>query len=113
MPLLSNVGNKVYLKLNHGYEFPGRFNKNYFNNDVEIFAFLKKKTYELELIIAWKIHPVIFVAQLEPLFPGENLYGRPKFNHPPIIETKNDTPAYEIEKLVNTRTRKYNKIKNV
>ena len=76
------------------------------------FAFSKKKklTYELELFISWKFYPVVSVDQLEPLFPGENLYDRPKFNHPLVIETKNDIPTYQlydIEKLVDKRTRKY------
>ena len=55
---------------------------------------------------------LVSVAKLELLFPGENPYDRPKFNHPPVIETKNNIPTYqlyEIEKLVNKYKRKYDK----
>ena len=62
------------------------------------------------------MYPVVSVAQLEPLFSGENLYDRPKFNHPTVIEIKNDVltyQSYEIEKLVDKRTLKYNETKMV
>ena len=80
---------------------------------MDLFAFSKKKTYELEFSIAWKIHPVVSVAQLEPLLRGQNLYQRPKFNYFPAVEMGNDIPgnqSYEIEKLIDKRIRKYNRI---
>ena len=67
----------------------------------------------MELPIAWKIHPVVSIAQLEPLPLGENPYRRPRLNHPPTVEINGDTPnnrSYKIKKLVDKRTRKYNKI---
>ena len=76
------------------------------------FQKMGKLIYELELPVAWKIYSVVSIAQLEPLFFGENLYDRPKFNHFPAVEMKNDIPtyqSYEIEKLVDKRVRKDNK----
>ena len=119
IPRLINVGDRTYLKLYHGHELPGRFNikiSQQHCGPFKIVKWIKRIIYELELPIAWKIHPVVSVAQLEPLFPGYDPYDRPKFNHPPVIETKNDTPtyqSYEIEKLVDRRTRRYNETKMV
>ena len=59
-----------------------------------------------------KCIPVVFVAQLELLLPGENLYPRPKFNHFFAVEMETDIPTYqlyEVEKMVDKRVRKYNK----
>ena len=77
-----------------------------------VFKKMENLTYELEFPIAWEIYPVVFVAQLEQLFLGENPYQRPKFNHFFAVEMENDIPtyqSYEIEKLVDKRVRKYNK----
>ena len=114
-PLLLNAGDYAYLRLNHGYRLPSKPNKKL--SQQRCGPFLVKKrvgrlAYELDLPPAWRIHPVISVAQLEPgPRPNEpDPYSRPRPTHPASVEVEGDTPenqSYEVEKLVDKRIRKY------
>lgn len=113
--LLFKAGDYAYLRLHHGYQLPGRPNKKV--SQQRCGPFLVKRrvgrlAYELELPPAWRVHPIIFVAQLEPVPAGEDPYRRPRPSHPEAVEMKGDTPeyrSYEVEKIVGKRIRKYNK----
>ena len=114
-PLLLNAGGYAYLRLNHGYRSPSKPNKKL--SQQRCGPFLVKKrvgrlAYELDLLPAWRIHPVISVAQLEPgPRPEEpDPYNRPRPTHPASVEVEGDTPeyqSYEVEKQVDKRIRKY------
>ena len=114
-PLLLNVGDYAYLRLHHGYHLPSRPNKKL--SQQRCGPFLVKRrvgrlAYELDLPPNWLVHPVVSVAQLEPVPAGEDPYARPRPHHPEAVEVEGDTPeyqSYEVEKLVAKRQRKFNK----
>ena len=113
VPLRFKAGDYAYLRLHHGYQLPGRPNKKV--SQQRCGPFLVKRrvgrlAYELELPPAWRVHPVISVAQLEPVPAGEDPYRRPRPSHPDAVEMEGDTPqyqSYEVEKLVGKRLRRY------
>ena len=102
------AGDQVYIRLHHGYRLPGVTNHKFSNQRAGPFKILEQKgnlAYKLDLPKAWKIHPVISVAQLEPAEGGDP-YRRTRPDHPPAIEQEGDTEtwkSYEIEKLAGRR----------
>ena len=58
------------------------------------------------------IYPVISIVQLEPAFKKLDFYGRQRDQHPFPVQTENfgDVPVYEIERLINKKTRRNGKV---
>ena len=75
---------------------------------VELFKILKRVdrlTYRLKLSNHWRIHLVLFVAQLKPVSEN-NFFNRSRSNHSKSIFVRDDTDKvkfYEIEEVVNKR----------
>jgi hypothetical protein len=73
---------------------------------------VKRLAYELELFKTWRIHSVMFVTQLESA--SEDSYKRFKFDHFDFVLVKKNietNKSYEIKRILNKRTRHYEKIK--
>jgi hypothetical protein len=73
---------------------------------------IDRLTYELDLSLRWKIHSMIFVTQLK--FASQDSYKRIKLDHLDFVFVKKDIEtykSYEIERILNKRTRQYEKIK--
>ena len=102
-----------YLRLHHGDQLPGRPGRKLSTQRCGPFTVKRRigrLAYELELPPAWKVHPVVSVAQLEPAPIDEDPYNRPRPDHPGSVEVEGDTEewkSYEVEKMVKKRTRKY------
>ena len=105
----------VYLRLNKEYKLSKRFNSKLSQQRCEFFKILQRVerlTYKLNLSSTWRVHSVIFIAQLKSVFVDFDFYQRLRLHHSNSVEMKKDTNEYrfyEIDKLVNKRTRKYNK----
>ena len=114
-PLLMKKGDYAFLKLNHGYRLPAHPNRKLSQQRCGPFLIKRRVgrlAYELELPPAWAVHPVISVAQLEPAPKEQDPYSRPRPHHPDEVDV-DEMPNtdfernYEVEKIVNRRTRKY------
>lgn len=110
-PIDLREGSQVYLRLHHGYTIPGISNKKLSPQRVGPFKILKKVgplAYRLELPPTMAIHPVISVAQLEPVPESDDPYSRPRPDQerPPPVEMEgadDPAPQYEIERLLDKR----------
>ena len=113
MPLLLRPGDKAYLRLHHGYELPGKPSRKLSPQRCGPFTVKRRVgrlAYELELPPAWRVHPVISIAQLEPAPVDKDPYERPRPTHPDSVEVEGDTEewkSYEVEKVVKKRIRRY------
>ena len=113
VPLKLKAGDHAYLRLNHGYQLPGRPNKKV--SPQRCGPFLVKRrigrlAYELQLPSNWRVHPVVSVAQLEPSPTQEDPYNRARPDHPDAVEVEGDTPqwrSYVVERIVDKRMRTY------
>ena len=114
-PLLMKPGDFAYLTLNRGYRLPSQPNRKL--SQQRCGPFLVKRrvdrlAYELELPPAWRVRPVVSVAQLEPAPAEKDPYHRDRPHHPDEVEVE-EIPSteyernYEVEKVVNKRTRKF------
>ena len=118
-PLLLNPGDKAFLRLNRGYKLPGKPNPKLSNQRTGPFPIKRRigrLAYELELPPEWRVHPVISVAQLEPVPKESDPYARPRPTHPPAVEMEGDTEdfkSYEVEKLVGRRIRKFGRTETI
>lgn len=106
-PLFLRPGDKVMLRLHHGYKMLGHENRKFSHQREGPFAVKKRigeLAYELDLPPGYQIHPVVSVAQLEPLPKGPDPYNRPQEHEPgPVAAEADDAPEYEIEKLLGRR----------
>ena len=110
-PLDLEEGSQVFLRLHHGYELPGITNKKLHQQRAGPFKVLEKVgqlAYRLELPPVMQIHPVISIAQLEPVPETVDPYARPRNIMPPAVTEGNDSKddegkPYEIEKLLGKR----------
>ena len=106
-PLSVKPGDKVYLRLHHGYKIAGEGNHKLHQQRAGPFEVLRKVgnlAYELKLSPIMKIHPVVSIAQLEPAPPGEDPYHRPRPTEPPAVTDADRPPgSYELEKLLERR----------
>ena len=114
--LLLKVDDYVYFRLHQSYQLSNRFNRKISQQRCDFF-FVKRRVerfaYELNLFFIWRIHFVISMTQLKFVSFDKNSYHRFKFSHFDVVEMKNDTSKYqfyEIEKIVDKRIRKYNRI---
>ena len=113
--LLLNSDDKAYLRLNHDYQLSEKSNRKL--SPQRCGSFLVKRrverlTYELKISKNWKIHSVIFVAQLKSYSSIENLYSRLRSNHSNFVEIEDDISqwkSWEVERIVDKRFRKYDK----
>ena len=104
------AGDKVFLRLHHGYTLPDVTNRKLSNQRAGPFKILRKighLAYELELPNTMKIHPVISIAQLEPAPVGEDPFHRPPVNdEPPAVEMEfpeENPDQYEVERIADRR----------
>lgn len=101
-------GTKAFLRLHHGYRVPGHANRKLSNQRIGPFLIKRRVgnlAYELELPPTMKIHPVVSVAQLEPMPEDSNPYDRLRENEPGLVEDEGVEPDfYEIERLLDRRT---------
>jgi len=93
------AGEKVYLRLGHGYKLRGIPKAKLGLQRVGPFTILSKvgaQAYELELPTDWKVHPVISIAQLEP-------YREDPFEReapPPAPVTIEGDEYFKIQKVI-------------
>ena len=103
-------GDRVFLRLHHGYTLPDVTNRKLSNQRAGPFKVVRKigyLAYELELPSTMKIHNVISVAQLEPAPTGEDPFHRPLINdEPPAVEMEfpeEDPDQFEVERIADRR----------
>ena len=106
-PIEVSKGNKVYLKLGHGYDIPG-VNPKLHQQRVGPFKVIDKVgrlAYRLELPPLMKIHPVVSIAQLEPLPLGPDPYHRPQNDDlPQVIEREGlAEDEFRVEAIIGKR----------
>ena len=105
----------VYLRLNKEYKLSRKFNSKLSQQRCEFFKILKRVerlVYKLKLLSVWRVHSVMFIAQLKSIFVDFDFYQRSRFHYSDFVKMKEDTNEYrfyEVDKFVNKRTRKYNK----
>ena len=105
----------VYLRLNKKYKLSKRFNSKLSQQRCEFFKILQRVerlTYKLNLSSTWRVHSIIFIAQLKSILVDFNSYQRLRSHHSDSVKMKKNTNEYrfyEIDKLVSKRIRKYNK----
>ena len=115
-PILFHSENKVYLRLYHEYQLPDRFNRKMFNQRCESFTVKRRVgrlAYELKLSAHWRIHPIISVAQLKSCSSQPNSYSRSRPNYFAFVEIEGNTDdwkSYTVERIVNKRLRKFERI---
>ena len=102
----------AFLRLHHGYNLPHKPNKKLSNQRAGPFLIKRRVgnlAYELDLPPAWKIHPVISIAQLEPANNSSDPYMRPRPTNPGAVEMAKESDTYEVEKVIKSRIRRYGK----
>ena len=103
-------GDRVFLRLHDGYSIPGVSNRKLSQQRVGPFKVLEKvghHAYRLELPPVMRIHPVVSIAQLEPVPDGSDPYHRPFNPEPPAVtDTEPEKPGkpYELERLLEKKT---------
>ena len=115
--LLLKSKNKAYFRLHYEYTLSDKLNRKLFNQRCDFFLIQKRVdrlAYQLTLFFQWKIHSIIFVAQLE-FYSSENLYQRSKSDYSneikieKLLNTKQKN-NYEMKNLINRRQRTFDKI---
>lgn len=113
--LFLKEGDKAYLKLHKNYKLSENHNKKLSNQRCDSFLMKRRVdrfAYELELFSKWRIHFVIFVIQLKSVN-DENSYDKKRSNYPKSMKIEKDTEferLYEVEKIVDKRQQRYDKI---
>jgi hypothetical protein len=113
--LFLNSKKKVFLRLHKEYNLFEIINRKLSQQKCDPFTVkrrVERLTYELELSKTWRIHSVVFVTQLEPA--SDDSYKRRRLDHLDFVFVKEDIETnkfYEIERILNKRTRQYEKIK--
>ena len=114
--ILLRSDEKTYLQLNKDYKLLDKFNSKLSQQQCESFKILERVerlAYRLELSSTWRIHSVVSIAQLELTFVEADSYERFRSHYFDFIEIEDDTNQYkfyEIEKLIDKRIKRYNKI---
>ena len=107
-----NVENKINLRFHQCYTLPEITNwmtGQQFVGSLTVLEHIKKLVYRLEIPPIWNFHLVILIAHLEPATnPANNLYQRPRLNHPGVVEPEDKVEAtgdhYMVEKLLGKKT---------
>jgi Integrase zinc binding domain/Chromo (CHRromatin Organisation MOdifier) domain len=106
-PLSLAVGDKVYLRLHHGYTLPSTVKAKIGQQRAGPFpidAIIGKNAYRLRLPSTWKIWPVISVVFLEPATAGEDPFARTPAPAPAVVvEGDVDDSSYEVSAIVKKR----------
>ena len=79
---------QVFLWLYKGYSLSGKSSRKISNQWCGLFRIIKRVgrlAYELELSSIWRIHPVVFITQIEPAF-SDDFYEQPRLDMPDGIE---------------------------
>ena len=105
----------VFIKLHHDYDisfivvFENKYNQQY----VKSFRILKridKLTYRFDLFNHWRIHLILFIAQLKSCFDSTtNFFNRSRSNYSNSVFVEKNierVKSYEIERLINKRQTK-------
>lgn len=114
-PLLFKEKDKAYLKFHKGYKLPGEHNRKLSNQKCDPFLIkwrVDRLAYELKLSSKWKVHFVISVTQLESTT-EENSYDKSRPHYPEAVEVEEDIEfekSYEVEKMIDKRERRFEKI---
>ena len=114
--ILFHFENKVYFRLHHEYQLSDRFNRKMFNQRCESFTVKRRVdrlAYELKLSAHWKIHSIISITQLKSCFNQSNSYNRFRSNYLAFVEVEkniDDWKSYIVERIVNKRFRKFERI---
>lgn len=105
------VGDKVYLKLGHGYDIPlnqvlpRRLRQRYVGR-FEVLERVGNLAYRLDIPTESRIHPVISVAHLEPAPAGDDPWGRQPLtgeHQPTSGERFPDDIVYEVDRILAKR----------
>ena len=107
-PLAMKVKNLAYILLHWKYSLLRLKNRKFMNQRAGPFLIKRKiesLTYELKLSEEWKIHSVIFIAQLKSAFKGNDLYKRLSSDHSSSVIEENN--FYKLKWLLNKRTQRY------
>ncbi|KAK4232658.1 hypothetical protein C8A03DRAFT_39772, partial [Achaetomium macrosporum] len=102
------VGDKVFLRLHHGYHLPGKPPRKLSQQRSGPFVIKRRVgrlAYELDLPDNMNIHPVISVAQLAPAPSGDDPFGRVVPPPGPVEDSQSDRSdtdsepgeSYEVE----------------
>ncbi len=111
-PLNLKPGDYVLLRLHKGYIMPstkllGPKLSQQYAGPFRIMEKVGNLAYRIDLPRHWRIHPVVSVAQIEPVpDPSTDPYKRQRPNEPEPIHVEGDTPtikSFEIERLINKR----------
>ena len=103
-PLQFKPGNKVYLKLHKGYNVLREKWKlgQQWAKPLIVKEKVGKLVYRLQLLDTWKVHDIIFIANLEPASKGEDPFFRLRINKTAPVKNENaDFLSYEVERLIN------------
>ena len=98
--------NEAYIYLHHGYKLFDQINKKLKNQRCNLFKIIKRMkrlVYELKLSTRWKIHSVIFIAQLKFKKSEKNSYNQYKFDHSNNVKIEKnilDNKSWEVKKLI-------------
>ncbi len=113
--LAFNTEDKAYLRLHHEYSLLEKRNSKLSNQRSNSYIILRKidsLAYELNLSVTFRIHSVIFIAQLKSTSDFDS-YERSRSINFESIEMKDDIvdkKSYEVERILKKRNRKYEKI---
>jgi hypothetical protein len=111
-----NAEDKIYLRLHHEYFLLEKKNSKLSNQRFGSYTVKRKvdnAVYELNLSFNSRIHSVISIAQLEFAEDESDSYNRSRSSNSRSIEVKDDTTkkqSFEMKKILQKRTRKYDKI---
>lgn len=107
--------NKIYLKFYKNYKFSKNSNKKFFNQRCKLFLIKRQIdcfVYKFELSLKWRVYFVILMIQLKSTIKN-NFYDKIRSNYFEFVKIKKYIEfekLYKIEKMINKRERKYEKI---
>jgi uncharacterized protein YjaG (DUF416 family) len=113
--LVFNTKDKVYLRLHHEYSLSKKENAKLSQQRFDSYTIKKKVdnvVYELNLSSNVRIHSIISIAQLKSAFDLDS-FDRSRFINFELVKTEKDIAdkkSYEIERVLDKRARKYEKI---
>jgi hypothetical protein len=106
-----NVGDQVLLSAHHinlasQANRPSKKLQHRFIGPYKIIKKISTVAYKLELPESLKIHPVFHVSLLRPYQDPMTFSDRPPVTPPPAPITIDDAPEYEVERILDHRTRR-------
>ena len=110
-PQFFKVSDSVNLQLHCGYSIPSitaQKVQQQFVEPFQITEWIGWLVYWLDLPSHWKIHDVISIAHLElATTANDDLYQRPRPDHPSAVTVDDDADHYEIERLLQKQVTKW------